>query len=352
MISKPTPTGKIMVDFLRGAMPAFIDTGLNVVDVRDVAEGHLLACERGKPGERYILGGENLTLEEIFARARANQRREGAGEAHSLCAGLRGGRGHDGLGGVTGREPRAPLDAVRMARKKMWVTHEKAARELGYAPGPAEAALAARGRVVPVQWLLLRAAKLLLVACRAAANCAEFCGAFEGGPRRCAGRYGSPRIGEIERKPGGCGRQRPRTEGAWLPRASGLRWSASRPEAVVSTGFCGALDPAHRGWTRYLSRERWKRAVPHYAGGDAAEGRPILPDGDATLPGSGDRRAVRKPASQMRGGRRGHGGWRGRPGGVPEPAAVLLHSRGPGPGDGRVCTEFQFFARRGRTFQP
>ncbi len=53
---KPTPTGKIVVDFLRGAMPAFLDTGLNVVDVRDVAEGHLLACERGKPGERYILG--------------------------------------------------------------------------------------------------------------------------------------------------------------------------------------------------------------------------------------------------------------------------------------------------------
>src|SRR5690242_12213197 len=65
---KPTPTGKIVVDFLNGAMPAFIDTGLNIVDVRDTAEGHLLACERGKPGERYILGSENLTLAQILEK--------------------------------------------------------------------------------------------------------------------------------------------------------------------------------------------------------------------------------------------------------------------------------------------
>src|SRR5205807_6044855 len=65
---KPTPTGKIVVDFLDGKMPAFIDTGLNVVDVRDAAEGHLLACERGRAGERYILGSENLTLAEILGK--------------------------------------------------------------------------------------------------------------------------------------------------------------------------------------------------------------------------------------------------------------------------------------------
>src|SRR5438270_270868 len=64
---KPTPTGQIIRDFLRGAMPAYIDTGLNVVNVRDVARGHLLACERGVPGERYILGSENLTLGQILA---------------------------------------------------------------------------------------------------------------------------------------------------------------------------------------------------------------------------------------------------------------------------------------------
>src|SRR6185295_15393989 len=65
---KPTPTGKIVVDFLNGAMPAFIDTGLNVVDVHDTAEGHLLALERGKAGERYILGSENLTLAQILQK--------------------------------------------------------------------------------------------------------------------------------------------------------------------------------------------------------------------------------------------------------------------------------------------
>jgi dihydroflavonol-4-reductase len=64
---KPTPTGKIVVDFVRGAMPAYVDTGLNVVDVRDVANGHLAACERGVAGERYILGAENLTLQQILA---------------------------------------------------------------------------------------------------------------------------------------------------------------------------------------------------------------------------------------------------------------------------------------------
>ncbi len=67
---KPTPTGKILVDFVRGAMPGFVDTGLNVVDVRDVADGHLLAMERGVAGERYILGSENLTLEEIVTHGR------------------------------------------------------------------------------------------------------------------------------------------------------------------------------------------------------------------------------------------------------------------------------------------
>src|SRR5215472_11427178 len=68
---KPTPTGKIVADFLKGDMPAFIDTGLNIVDVRDTAEGHLLACERGRQGERYILGSENLTLAQILAKLAA-----------------------------------------------------------------------------------------------------------------------------------------------------------------------------------------------------------------------------------------------------------------------------------------
>jgi len=139
---KPTPTGKIVLDFLNGDMPAFIDTGLNVVDVRDTAEGHLLACERGRTGERYILGSENLTLAQILqALARITGRRAPTTQipyALAYCAGACS----TAWAEVTGRPPRVPLDAVRMARKKMWVSHEKARRELGFAPGPAEQALA------------------------------------------------------------------------------------------------------------------------------------------------------------------------------------------------------------------
>jgi dihydroflavonol-4-reductase len=139
---KPTPTGKIVADFLNGGMPAFIDTGLNVVDARDTALGHLLACERGRTGERYILGSENLTLAEIFAKlAKITGRRAPTVRlpyALAWCAGVCSTAWAD----LTGRPPRVPLNAVRMARKKMWVTHEKARRELGFEPGPAEAALA------------------------------------------------------------------------------------------------------------------------------------------------------------------------------------------------------------------
>ncbi|HJZ94885.1 MAG TPA: hopanoid-associated sugar epimerase [Candidatus Solibacter sp.] len=139
---KPTPTGKIVLDFLNGDMPAFIDTGLNVVDVRDTAEAHLLACERGRPGERYILGSENLTLAQILQKlAKITGRKAPTTQipyAVAYCAGACS----TAWAGVTGRPPRVPLDAVRMAKKKMWVTHEKAAQELGFNPGPAERALA------------------------------------------------------------------------------------------------------------------------------------------------------------------------------------------------------------------
>ena len=139
---KPTPTGKIVADFLRGAMPAFIDTGLNVVDVRDTAEGHWLACERGKVGERYILGSENLTLAQILQKlARIAQRKAPTMRlpyAVAWCAGV----ASTAWANLTGTPPRVPLEGVRMARKKMWVTHEKARRELGFSPAPAEQALA------------------------------------------------------------------------------------------------------------------------------------------------------------------------------------------------------------------
>jgi len=138
---KPTPTGKIVVDFVNGAMPAYIETGLNLVDVRDVALGHLLAAERGKPGERYILGCENLTLEEIFVRLERVSGRKAPSQKIPYALAYAAGVASTGWAAVTGRAPRAPLDAVRMARKKMFVSHAKAADELGYAPGPADGAL-------------------------------------------------------------------------------------------------------------------------------------------------------------------------------------------------------------------
>ncbi len=138
---KPTPTGQIVVDFLRGAMPAFIDTGLNVVSVRDVALGQLLACERGKPGERYILGAENLTLRQILRQlAEISGKTAPTIELPYFVAWIAGAMGTL-TANVTGKPPRASLETVRMAKTKMWASHEKAARELGYAPGPAREAL-------------------------------------------------------------------------------------------------------------------------------------------------------------------------------------------------------------------
>jgi dihydroflavonol-4-reductase len=139
---KPTPTGKIVLDFLNGDMPAFIDTGLNVVDVRDTAEGHLLACEKGRIGERYILGSENLTLAQILQKLAAITGRKAPTTKLPYAVAYCAGACSTAWAGVTGRPPRVPLDAVRMARKKMWVTHQKAVRELGFQPGPAEQALA------------------------------------------------------------------------------------------------------------------------------------------------------------------------------------------------------------------
>jgi dihydroflavonol-4-reductase len=138
---KPTPTGKIVVDYLKGGMPAFVDTGLNLVDVADTAEGHLLACEHGRAGERYILGCENLTLERILARlaelsgGKAPRWRIPYGVAYAA------GMASTGWANLTGHEPRAPLDAVKMARKKMFVSVDKAKRELGFNPGPVDGAL-------------------------------------------------------------------------------------------------------------------------------------------------------------------------------------------------------------------
>jgi len=138
---KPTPTGKIVVDYLKGDMPAFVDTGLNLVDVEDTAEGHLLACELGAVGERYILGCENLTLEEILTRLAAISGGTAPRWRIPYAVAYAAGLASTGWANLTGHEPRAPIDAVKMARKKMFVSLDKAKRELGFNPRPVDGAL-------------------------------------------------------------------------------------------------------------------------------------------------------------------------------------------------------------------
>jgi len=139
---KPTPTGKIVLDFLRGRLPAYVDTGLNIVSVEDVAQGHLLAESKGSIGERYILGGENLTLQEILdILARMCGSRIPRFPMPWFVALIAGYLNQFFVGTILRREPPIPLDGVRMARYKMFVSSAKACRELGYSPKPAEQAL-------------------------------------------------------------------------------------------------------------------------------------------------------------------------------------------------------------------
>ncbi len=138
---KPTPTGRTIVDFLRGKMPAFVDTGLNIVDARETAHGHWLACQKGVSGERYILGGENLTLEQILGRLAVISGKPAPKMRLPWAVAMVAGLFSTGWAEISGKDPRVPLEAVRMARKKMWVTHAKAQRELGYRPSGADLAL-------------------------------------------------------------------------------------------------------------------------------------------------------------------------------------------------------------------
>lgn len=138
---RPTPTGKIVVDYLKGAIPAFVDTGLNLVDVEDTSEGHLLALERGRAGERYILGCENLTLEQILTRLADISGGKAPRWRIPYPVAYMAALASTGWANLTGVEPRVPLDAVRMARKKMFVSPDKAKRELGFKPGPVDGAL-------------------------------------------------------------------------------------------------------------------------------------------------------------------------------------------------------------------
>jgi len=139
---KPTPSGRIIVDFLRRKFPAYVDTGLNLVDVGDCAEGHLLAMEKAKPDERYILGGENLTLKQLLDNlgdiTGLPSPKVKVPYAVALAAGI---WGSVVVGGMMKREPRATTEAVQMSRKKMFVTSAKAERELGWMSRPVDAAL-------------------------------------------------------------------------------------------------------------------------------------------------------------------------------------------------------------------
>jgi dihydroflavonol-4-reductase len=139
---KPTPTGQMIVDFVNGRLPAYVDTGLNLVDVRDVAAGHLLAAEKGRRGEKYILGHRNMTLKEIF-------------ETLALLTGLPAPRvrlphavplaaaaAATGWAYLTGRPPRVSLESVRMSRHRMFFDARKAVRELGLPQSSVEDALA------------------------------------------------------------------------------------------------------------------------------------------------------------------------------------------------------------------
>ena len=139
--TKPTPTGKIILDFVAGKMPAFVDTGLNLVDARDVALGHVLAAERGRIGERYILGCENLSLEQILKRLSPIVGRPAPSVKLPYAVAYATGLITTAWANLTGKPPLAPLEGVKMARKKMFVSHAKATQELGYTPGSVDQAL-------------------------------------------------------------------------------------------------------------------------------------------------------------------------------------------------------------------
>jgi dihydroflavonol-4-reductase len=139
---KPTPTGRIIIEAASGRMPAFVDTGLNLVHVEDVAIGHLLAAERGRIGERYILGGENLSLAEILAAVAEFSGRSKPWLRLPLAPLMPVAWLAESLAGVTGKEPFVTRDGLRMARKKMYFSSAKAASTLGYGSRPVRQGLA------------------------------------------------------------------------------------------------------------------------------------------------------------------------------------------------------------------
>src|SRR5579863_9891770 len=139
---KPTPTGRIIVDFLKKKFPAYVETGLNLVDVRECARGHIAALEKGKSGERYILGGEDLTLKQILDKlGTISGLPSPTVKLPYFVAYAAGAVDELVCGRLLGREPRATVETVRMGKKKMWASSAKAERELGWKTVPADDAL-------------------------------------------------------------------------------------------------------------------------------------------------------------------------------------------------------------------
>ena len=139
---KPTPTGRIVVDFLKGKFPAYVETGLNLVDVRECALGHVEALEKGRSGERYILGGENLTLKQILDKLGAISGLPSPKVKLPYFVAYAAGLVDQTVSGrLLHREPRATVETVRMGKKKMWASSGKAERELGWKILPADNAL-------------------------------------------------------------------------------------------------------------------------------------------------------------------------------------------------------------------
>jgi dihydroflavonol-4-reductase len=138
---KPTPTGKIILDFLNGKMPGYVDTGLNFVGVEDCAAGHLLISDKGKPGERYLLGAENLTLKgllDLMAKI-TGLSAPSLKIPHSMALGVA--YVESALSRLVGKEPNIPVEGVKIAQHKMFVDVSRTQRELGFKPGPVGEAL-------------------------------------------------------------------------------------------------------------------------------------------------------------------------------------------------------------------
>jgi len=142
--AKPTPTGRVIVDFLNRAMPAYLDTGLNWVHVRDVAVGHILAAENGRVGERYILGHAdgNWTMQEVFATLEEITGIPGPRTRIPYWVALAAACANEAVSAITGKPPKAPLAGVRMAKYKMFFDPGKAIRELGLPQTPLKQAFA------------------------------------------------------------------------------------------------------------------------------------------------------------------------------------------------------------------